>query len=456
MMRGGGVRERPAPGLHSLGPGGKVPGGAAYEFPAHDVIGCLDVRDRMGDGKTEWDPEVKVHPDPGLRYRNHEFHPRSSDEGRDYVDGLEPAAQVGDPVGYRLMLAISSDGEAWEKTGMVIVSQASVPCLAVEDNEVGEETLYLFFLTSRGAIKAFYNDNDSAAILGLDAEGSAIRTTPLAVAYTTDLLAWTYRLLDCEEAGFYYPELDYTGLDPRQYSANDPSVVRATGVTPDEIEHPGMGYQWMMYYTIHYGSPDASGVAPAIILVAFAQHLYDFEWTTGNDGVPVMPPAGAFGDDPDAKAEDPSAAPLEMAAGAGGYLMFAGGNRSGYNWAAGLSDGVTAGSWDEIQEICDGSDGTTVDTIIMNNAVDAPGTSLDLTWIAAAGGDLERYIISLPFPTFASGTADTGGCVPILEQESDYPYEYNGIREAAVARFRNCWVMVYVTGIQPSSTATPP
>lgn len=188
-------------------------------------------------------------------------------------------------------------------------------------------------------------------------------------------------------------------------------------------------------------------------MVAFAHHLYDFTWTTGNDGRPVLPPDDA---DAGSRSEDPSAAPVESGDSALGYLMFAGGNRSGYNWRAGLADGVTVTGWEEIQETCGGFDslGAAVDPIILCNAVDAPDTSLHLTWIAAAGGDLDRYIISIPNPLvgITSGTYDTGGCNTILKQDPDLSYEHNGIREAAVARFRGCWVMVYVTGIAPTAS----
>lgn len=425
------------------------------ELPADESGDCEDFLTLLLSGDAEWDADV-VPADA-----DHEFEPKSSEDAHEAIARLlSDTARSSDPVGFRLMLALSSDGVSWTRTGLVIANHASVPCLAMEENESGVETLYLFFVTVREYIDPYLDEESFGSMK--EEDGTPIRSTPLAVASTTNLTEWTYRLLDSDEAGFHYDTSVYD-MEAHMYSALDPSVVRATGVTPDEAEReldPTLApYQWMMYYTLHY---DSGGSRYAAIHVAFAEHLYDFEWFSGNSGASVLPPSDA---DAGGSAADPTAAPLESDGVGYGYLLFAGAagdvGEKGVNWAALLFDGVTTDYWAEVKEVCSGyDDGTSSssdggDPILLNNAIDAPGTSLDLTWIASAGDQLDRKIIAFKAWDFIRGAIDTASCSKIFEEDPDLSYEHNGIREAAVARFGGCWVMVYVTGIEPTSDPTP-
>ena len=53
--------------------------------------------------------------------------------------------------------------------------------------------------------------------------------------------------------------------------------------------------------------------------------------------------------------------------------------------------------------------------------------------------------------TFTSGTDDTA-CTTVIAEDKDY--EYDGIHEAAVVKFGDCWVMAYTTGIPQGYTGS--
>lgn len=393
----------------------------------------------------EFDAEVIGKGDDDVlasRIANREFDPTPTEATQanpaEYVDQLEPQ-------GSRLMLAISQDRKSWFKTGMVVMNCGSVPCLAVEKDQAGVETLYLFFCASVYEIAVL----DPGDPIRFDA-GRRNRPTPLCVAYTTDLRNWTYRLLGerprddvTGDTGFIYPDLsdpsfDFEGFDfdleADAYTANDPSVVR---------KHDGTG--WLMYYTLHYGAEKRS-----MILVAEAEHLYDFTWITREDAIPVVPTLDRIIDE-GANAEDPNVGRTAM-----GYRLYASGPPDGNNsWQADLdADGtLIEDSLNTIEHTCDGDTGgpgPPYRPVVLCNAVG--GSSKEwLAFVFQGDADYQRHIVSVKVDflgNIVGGTYESGGeCNVLLNTDDGKTYEYDGIREAAVARFGGCWVMVYTTGI---------
>jgi hypothetical protein len=399
----------------------------------------------VDDGDTEFDARSEsLAPEHGFR-------PEPSSTARGvYDDAKEPESG-------RILLAVSGDGVTWKKTGQVIVNHGGVPCLAVEGG-----VLYLFFCVTRPQkLKGgwgVYDEEDSIDVGG----NNGLRPTPLAVASTTDLVSWSYRLIGDEGKGFKYEKLDEEEVE--KMSANDPSVVEAdTAYT----EYPTDN--WYLYYALHYTDPDAvaDSLDPSAILVAAAERLSDFKWVTrraGNANGPIV-----FPNDKDAaglaeqtwetndpvRAEDPSV--VHNIGSSDSYRMFAGGNRPKYNWRAktdAQGEGVSDGDWGEFQQTC--GDG---ETILMNNGLAPEHAGEDLTWYASvipSGEDQAQSIIRVTVDAdgaFTSGTGSTGGCRTVLE--GDKNYEFRGIHEAAVAKFRGCWVMAYTTGIPLGSGSLP-
>jgi hypothetical protein len=388
----------------------------------------------VDDGDTAFD----AYGSPGLE---HGFLPEPSSTACGGYYGVQ------EPESGRILLAVSADGVTWKKTGQVIANHGSVPCLAVED-----DVLYLFFCVHRPpAFDGRWGVDDTADADATDPDAdpdNADRPTPLAVAYTSDLVNWIYRLIGDEGKGFTYQKLD-DDLNSKvlKMSANDPSVVEAdTAYTEKPTDN------WYLYYALHYDDgterdPDASA-----ILVAAAERLSDFKWETRRapphaNGPIVFPNDG---DDPTLaatdRAEDPSV--MHDVGSADSYRMFAGGNESKYNWRAktdASGEEVAAGDWGQFQETCDG------DPILMNNGLAPEHEGDDLTWYAGvipSGKIQAQSIIRVTVGAhggITSGTDCKGGCRTVLEE--DKVYEHGGIHEAAVAKFRGCWVMAYTTGI---------
>jgi hypothetical protein len=424
----------------SVGGGGS--GGAGQEGGGITIPG--DWRDcypdlaaaLVNDGNTAFDASGSAAPEHG-------FVPEpSSTACRAYKD------DVREPKSGRILLAISGDGVTWKKTGQVIVNHGSVPCLAVEGG-----VLYLFCCVTRPReFNGRWGVDDADDAYGASDENKA-RPTPLAVAYTSDLVHWVYRLIGDEGKGFKYEKFNDTiNDDPYRMSANDPSVVQAdTRYTEESTDN------WLLYYALHYsrGEDGGADLDPAGILVAAAERLSDFEWETRRASNPngriVFPNPK---DDPTldgkARAEDPSV--VQNLASSDGYRMFAGGNASEYNWRVKVGDDgevVPPDSWDEFQETCD--DGG---TLLMNNGLAPEHVGEDLTWYASVIPSGERQAQSIIRVTVdADGNITVGDCRVLLEE--DRPYEHEGIHEAAVAKFRGCWVMAYTTSIPLSPVSVP-
>ena len=83
------------------------------------------------------------------------------------------------------------------------------------------------------------------------------------------------------------------------------------------------------------------------------------------------------------------------------------------------------------------ADGETVDL------ADWPGLIRWYGFVTDAGGN---YIIA-PLITASGAFAGSNPCQPVLVQDRDY--EPVNVKDAAVARFGDCYVMVYVSGIPP-------
>jgi hypothetical protein len=244
-------------------------------------------------------------------------------------------------------------------------------------------------------------------------------------------------------------------------SANDPSVVEAGTVDPENPTD-----NWYLYYALHYDDGTDRDQDAAAILVAGADRLSDFKWETRRasnaNGLIVFPNPD---DAPDlasvtsetgdsARAEDPSVA--QDVGSSDSYRMFAGGNHPKYNWRAKTDDTgkvVSDGHWDEFQRTCDG------DPILMNNGLAPEHEGDDLTWYASVvppGKAQAQSIIRVTVGAhgaITSGTDATCDCRPVLEE--DKAYEHGGIHEAAVAKFRGCWVMAYTTGIPRCKVPLP-
>jgi hypothetical protein len=390
----------------------------------------------VDDGDTEFDARSdSLAPEHGFR-------PEPSSTARGvYDDAKEPESG-------RILLAVSGDGVTWKKTGQVIVNHGGVPCLAVEGG-----VLYLFFCVTRPQkLKGgwgVYDEEDSIDVGG----NNGLRPTPLAVASTTDLVSWSYRLIGDHGKGFTYEPMDYPNDNPAKMSANDPSVVEA-----DDAVDPT--HRWYLYYALHYEG-GSGGQDPSAILVAGAERLSDFNWvtlprTSHESGLFVFPnPDDDSTIESTYRAEDPSV--LRNVRSSDSYRMFAGGNEQKKNWRVktdASGEVVAEGDWDQFQETCDEGD-----TILMNNGLAPENVGDDLTWFASvipSGEDQARSIIRVAVDgdgAFTSGTGSTGGCRTVLEE--DKAYEYRGIHEAAVAKFRGCWVMAYTTGI-PLDRGSPP
>jgi hypothetical protein len=393
------------------------------------------------------------------------FDARSSSTADDHGFLPQPSStacgdydEVHEPESGRILLAVSGDGVTWKKTGQVIVNHGSVPCLAVEGG-----VLYLFFCVTRPPM---FNrgwghfGRDGWGVYDMDdrmGEGAdlynGLRPTPLAVAYTSDLVDWVYRLIGDEGKGFKYADLDDENKDLYKMSANDPSVVEA-----DDAEDPT--HKWYLYYALH-DEGGSGGQDPSAILVAGTERLSDFNWvtlprTSHASGLIVFPNPD---DDPTLastyRAEDPSV--LRNVRSSDSYRMFAGGNEPKNNWRVktdASGEVVSAGDWDQFQETCDEGE-----TILMNNGLAPENVGDDLTWFASvipSGEDQARSIIRVTVDgdgAFTSGTGSTGGCRTVLE--GDKVYEHGGIHEAAVAKFRGCWVMAYTTGIPRCKVPLP-
>lgn len=383
------------------------------DAPRLDTGGsCFDHLLERIDGQ-EFDAVATAGPDHG-------FLPEPS------TTACRPYPGVKDPESTRLMLAFSADGLTWTKTGLVIANHASVPCVAVEDG-----VLNVYFCVTRPEYMAPATGAAWGTVALDDAKGdvgtpNGARSTPLAVAWSADLVNWSYRLIGDEGKGFAFREIDLENWNLQEYWAVDPSLVPAPADS---------GFAWYLYYTLHYHGSD--GAEAAGIFVAGATSLGAFQWTMV-DVIPVLPPPDAPSG---SRAEDPSAVLVT-----GRYLLFAGGNEPGWNWrartdAAGLT--VAAGDWDEFEETC-------TDPILMNNGLSAADSPTgEVTWYATVDAP-DRFIAVATVDetgAFLDGTDTMGGCTTAVEE--DRGYEYQGIREAAVARFQGCWVMVYSTGIPP-------
>ncbi len=372
--------------------------------------------------------------------RAHEIVPERSDiaESRSWTTVEGGVVKYPEPVAVRLMLAVSWDGVHWTKTGEVIANHGSVPALAVEDG-----VLYLFFNTSRREIAAAFTAADMAAV---DPDP---RPTPLAVAYTTDLVNWTYRLIGDHGAGITYT-----------ISAEHPAAPDMQALDPSVLRNPNAGSAeaWFLYFTLRESLP----AERARTHLATAARLSDFAWTHGNAGEPVFPPLHNFksGD----SAEDPSVFWVEE----GGYFQYISG-RTDSNppsiWSVLLDvDGVTplnpglhlpwAGGLEDnfVTATCGGLSvalsnplrdegglirwfGFTNEAAVEASLVSAlvPVEDLSAAHLIWAPADIEGLD--------GSGTA----CSPVLVVDRDY--ESHGVKDAAVAQFGNCYVMVYVTAI---------
>ncbi len=173
--------------------------------------------------------------------------------------------KAGEPARSRLLLAVSSDGVHWQKTGLVLANHAAVPAFAIEDG-----VLYLFFNASANELR----------LIGPHPPALGAGSSPICVAYTTDLVRWTYRVLGHVPGGI---AVNVTELPiGTSTEAHDPCVT------------PKAEGGWWLFYTLHW--MQATGLphpAPAeerrgATFVAEAARLDTFHWEQRR-ATPVFP-----------------------------------------------------------------------------------------------------------------------------------------------------------------------
>ena len=364
---------------------------------------------------------------PGLRT---EFQPPTTQAAVDYHNAN---LEANEPATTRLMLAISTDGVRWTKTGLVVANCGSVPALAVED-----DVLYLYYQGLRG-------DAKSPGMMR-DVAGDDLAGTPgsvICVASSRDLLNWTYRVIGDDGVGIEY------GPDAPAPNAADPSVVRGTA-------------GWLLYYTLHWDELGraACGEDPtfpykrAATFVADAARLDDFYWT---QRAARVFPVNVH----EASAEDPSVLMVHLRDGTYFYQYAAAwiaaapdaptGSPSG--WLAMLdADGQSLLAYESIRPTCSDREVRLDNPLLPEVVVRKDGTSV--TWLASVRDPndkaFEPYTITVavtPAECTAGAVSTDGGsaCAPVLE--ADEPYEVGGIFGTATAMLMGCYVMVYQTGV---------
>lgn len=395
--------------------------GWVYCYPAVLWPGALDGTDN----EDEFDAVVH-----NIGRSVHEFVPTPSSKVV-----VPPNAQ--DPATGRLLLAISSDGVTWVKTGLVVANHVGVPCLAVENG-----ILYLFFNIARDGFYSFSSvaDSPEEQMDAAGLKGHDLRPTPMAMAYTSDLLHWSYRLIGDHRNGIEYAA-DPLGPDPEDFlSANDPSVVAAHGTDPNDA--------WNLYFTLHKSTGYASHMASAGSL--WPTVFDGAEWLYRNNGKPVFPTEAnvALGDG----AEDPTVLWIQSPT-YGGYYQYYSGNVTdptnlGTNWSARLNaDGVTIVSSTTLEQRCGAPDRNTkkVAGLLMANGLEGTAANGDHAWYGfVQDNDDGNYLVRLELDE-AGNVLTVDPCAPLMVVDKTYEYEH--LKDPAVVKFGGCYVMVYSTSI---------
>lgn len=397
------------------------------------------------DNNDEFDATVA---NPGRS--THEFVPLASEAAITALvadeAAYEAAVAAGDvnamapqePFTVRLLLAVSSDGVNWVKTGMVVANHASVPCLAVEDG-----VLYLFFNILRSGIGSFTSASDDPdhqvdrnGTLGKDE-----RTTPMAVASTTNLVNWAYRLIGDQGKGITYA-LDSTKADPDTIlSGVDPSVVPAHG--------PDVNDGWYLYFTLWKSTGTGTYMAATGRL---SDTISDGAgWKFRNDGDVIFPTPTDYA--AGYAAADPTVLWVQSPT-FGGYYQYYSGDVTdplttlGTNWSAQLaSDGITVLSQTKYEQRCGVPSAVTgkVPGLLLSNGVEGAGPYGGHAWYGfVQDRDNGDYIVRL-FMDEAGSVTTADPCEAILVVDRDY--EHENVKDPAVVKFGDCYVMVYVSGI---------
>ncbi len=367
----------------------------------------------------------------------------------------------GSPASDRLCLAVSRDGRTWVKTGLVIMDGASVPCVAVEDG-----TLYVFF-----------------NCVTYDATGTP--SLHLSVATTGDLYTWTYYHL----SGDSTPGMDFQTLPTSTYTDDeridsDGDGVLGPGVDADgdgiyeqngiDVESwdvgapadpsvvPAPGGGWYLFVTLMraVGSGPGAAVDGADTFMFQAARLDDFLWVIANMDSRVFPTSASESADHAVAAYDPNVlwvgSTLQYFASAGDR-----GPIGNYDVELSIdaSDVVTIGRESSVRELWSGTvDGTVVgpDAFVrLSNGADL-GTWFfpELVYYGFVQDASLRFIVSYTYDWWAAwfGTGswssmwviDNAGA-PLLVPDRDY--EGGFVMDAAVTKFKECFVMVYTAQV---------
>lgn len=327
----------------------------------------------------------------------------------DESTGLRPA---GSPAKDRLCIAVSRDGRAWMKTGLVVLDHAAVPCLAVE----------------AGVLYLYCNCIIPNAVAGQP------ERIGLAVAWTTDMATWNYK------------ELPFNPIIP----------MGATGETwesdpMDPTVAPCPEGGWYLFFTLTRKLGFAYDGADTF--VAKANSLASASWTLTNLNKRVYPTDADEALDPNVEALDPCVFWM------GSYFQYFSspgvshkapvGTQIDSNHDVRLTEShdqfsvVSASSWTAFWH--DAASGGDYPIHMTNGAQ----VGVDVVWYAMAQvtgtasdtGLILSYTWNAATQTWLADNAGTALLVP------DRTYESGYVIDAAVVQFGNCYVMAYTTGI---------
>ncbi len=388
---------------------------------------------------------------------------------------LPSASRKGSPASDRLCLAVSSDGRNWIKTGVILMDGASVPCLAVETDADGEETLHLYFNC------ATYEYEADGVTLKRNGEGEPDGAPHLSVATTTDLVSWTYRHLTRPPKGT--DRTDFTGV--QKYDPVSPEVEWwdiSQPMDPSVAARPSGGWWMFVTLTRRFGDPLAAADDPtagkdgADTFVLYADRLDDFTWDVSNKASRVFPTddmEAAYGGS-SVSAIDPTVFEND------GQIMYfsnPGSIDAEYNWDEILKESTgdtVIVDWgrsfsDTWTGYLGGSYSEDIPVMVSNAAKieetdpDDPTLTVTSTVLYAFAQNTTtgaRGILSYTFDAFLKRPGATAGDDPsdglkewivdnggdlILTASQAFEGEY--VMDAAVAAFKGCYVMVYTAQV---------
>ena len=357
----------------------------------------------------------------------------------------------GSPGADRLCVAISTDGRTWTKTGLILMDGASVPSVGVEVDPDGVETLYVYF---------------NCATYSLDANGdlqlqngepwAALYTS---VAYTTDLVNWSYRHM----AGPSAPARMSFGLVQTTPVGDDPAAPWWSTDHPADpalVARPSGGWLLLVSLSRFTESTVSDANKPLSTFVLQANRLSDFSWWVVNTARPLFPTEDQHTADPTLAAMDPS-----------GYrdvdqLVYHASRDNRQNWTATYEVDESNPAGDVFTYLDSRSDAdawsgnyggialANVPVKLSNPAEYTStgpfGTGVDVEYYLAFGqptGGSLRYLLAAPRRADTSPAALALADPAIVVPDRTFEGEY--VMDAAVARFRGCYVMVYTTQLVP-------